>query len=121
MSFSFVIGLSLILTHELDAMTAREWRIFPPLSRLSDENGRWLFVALHVPLFAWMLWGLTGPEQASWRVGFDVFLIAHAFAHLLLHRHPDNGFRRPLSWVLIGGAAVAGALDLWLGALQEVV
>jgi len=65
-----------------------------------------------------VLWGLTGSARDSWAVGFDLFLMLHVVAHAALHRHPENGFRRPLSWALIGGAGLAGALDLamrWSG------
>jgi len=103
-----------MLTHELDAVTAKEWRIFPGLSRLEDDRARFWFVALHVPLFAILLAGLLGPNRAQWILGFDVFAVAHAVPHILLHRHPKNGFRRTLSWFLIGGASVFGTVDLVL-------
>ncbi len=112
MDVGLLAGLSLLLTHELDAMTAKEWRIFPGLSRLDDDAGRWWFVLLHVPLFGVLLWGMFGPNQEGWRLGFEVFLVGHMIAHMLLHRHPENGFRRPLSWVFIGGAGVVGIVEL---------
>ena len=116
MSGTVIVGLSLILTHELDAMTAKEWRIFPGLSRLDDQRGQRIFVAAHVPLFAGVCWAMTVTDRA-WECGFSLFFIAHFVAHLILHRHPQNGFRRLLSCVLIGGAAVAGVNDLALGGL----
>jgi hypothetical protein len=42
--------LALLFTHELDAMTQSEWRLLYVLRELSDAQGRWWFVALHVPL-----------------------------------------------------------------------
>ncbi len=108
------VALSLLFTHELDAMTAREWRLLPGLSRLQDEWGRRIFVVGHVPLVAAVLWGLSSAEADAWRVGLDVFLLLHAAAHLLLCKHAKNDFRRPLSWILIVGAAVVAALDLAL-------
>ncbi len=113
MSLAFLLGFGLILTHELDAMTAKEWRIFPWLSRLEDDLARRIFVAAHMPLFVLVLWGLTGPNQSTWVRGFDVFLIAHVGAHLLLHNRPENGFRRGVvSWTLLAGPGLAGAVDL---------
>lgn len=111
----FLLNISALLTHELDAMTAKEWLIFPGLSRLDDERGRKIFVWLHIPLFAIILWGITGPYQQSWRWGLDWFSIAHVFAHILFHRHPKNGFRRPMSWIIIVLAGLFGALDLLMG------
>lgn len=113
MELSFVLGLGLLCSHELDAMVAKEWLIFPGLSALPDEQGRAVFVLAHVPLFALIFWGLLGGELAAWRTSLDVFMIGHVVAHLALHGHPLNGFRRPLSWALILGAGVCGAWDLW--------
>ena len=111
-----LLGLALLLTHELDAMRCHEWRIFPGLSRLTDDTGRDVFIAVHVPLFALILWGLFGTGAGGWNDAvvpwFDAFLVGHLVAHLALTRHPRNEFRSVLSWVLIGGAAVAGAADL---------
>jgi len=35
----FLLGLSLLLVHELDAGRCHEWRMFPGLSALSDRWG----------------------------------------------------------------------------------
>lgn len=108
-------GLSLILTHELDAVRCAEWRIFPGLALLDDSTGYVLFTALHVPLFMALLWALFGGLGAGFAAGFSAFLVVHAGLHLLFLRHPQNRFTSPLSWALIGGAGVCGALYL-LGA-----
>ena len=50
--------LAVLFIHELDAMTQSEWRLLYALSSLSDEQGRWWFVAINVPLF-WALIALT--------------------------------------------------------------
>lgn len=42
----FMLGLALLLVHELDAVRCHEWRMFPGLFALSD---RW---ALQLPCFA---------------------------------------------------------------------
>ncbi|MCP4003821.1 MAG: hypothetical protein GY725_06460 [bacterium] len=113
MSWTLILGLSLILTHEIDAIAAREWRILPGLSQLADDLARRVFVFGHVPLFAIVLWGLTGNHQGVVAAGFDVFLMAHFVAHLYFHRHPENGFRNSGSWILISGAGIVAAVDLW--------
>ena len=43
----FVISLSSMLVHELDAMRCKEWRIFPGLSKLSDKIGERVFILGH--------------------------------------------------------------------------
>jgi hypothetical protein len=45
----------------------------------------------------------------------QVFFVVHVGLHLLALRHPRNQFTTPLSWALIGGAGVCGALALLLG------
>lgn len=110
-------GLSLILTHELDAVRQREWRIFPGLARLGDEAGFQAFTALHVPLFLALLWGLfAGGLDRGLADGLSLFLVVHVGLHLLALRHPENRFTSPLSWALIAGAGLCGAIDLLVGA-----
>jgi hypothetical protein len=60
----FVIAFSFLLTHEMDAIRLREWKIFPILTALPDEQGYTVFTALHVPLYALLLWGCSAPELA---------------------------------------------------------
>lgn len=108
----FLAGLTLLLVHEMDAIRCHEWRIFPGLSALPDRLGLRLFVALHVPVVFLVLWGLaSGSRQMVYWL--DVFFVAHLALHLLYLRHPRNEFRDALSWSLIAGAALFGALDLF--------
>ena len=107
--------LAVIFTHELDAMTQSEWRLLYVLRSLSDEQGRWWFVAMHVPLF-WALIALTHHNsdlvQRVSRRGFAMFCIIHALLHWRLAGDPLSTFSSPLSWVLILGAAALGAAYL---------
>ena len=113
---AFLLGVSLLFTHELDAMTHAEWRLLPLTSWLAPEVGRLVFVVFHVPLFALVLGGLTSrlPERAA-RVQYwlSAFLVVHAGLHLAYSRHPANAFEGWLSNTLIFGAAVCGAVYLW--------
>jgi hypothetical protein len=109
----FYLGLTFLLLHEMDAVRCREWRIFPGLSQLSDRNGFRLFMLLHIPLLFLLLRALPVAGDASGLVmGIDIFLGIHLLLHLLFLRHPNNEFRDALSWSLIVGAALFGALDL---------
>jgi lysylphosphatidylglycerol synthetase-like protein (DUF2156 family) len=113
--------LALLFTHELDAMTQSEWRLLYVLRDLSDDEGRWWFVAIHVPLF-WALIALTYHAQAKAqhisRIGLAVFCIVHALLHLRLRNDPLSAFTTPLSWGLILGAAALGAAYLALMAYK---
>lgn len=103
-----------MLVHEMDAIRAKEWKIFPGLGRLKDETGYVVFAALHVPLYALLLWGLYGDDGVNRGLiaGLDGFFIVHAFLHLILYNHPENRFRSVFSYTLIFGAGLFGATDL---------
>jgi len=69
----FYIGLAFILTHELDAVQMKEWRIFPLISFLDDKMGYWVFTALHIPLFVMFFYGLRQNPNGTMH-GLDIFL-----------------------------------------------
>jgi len=105
----FFLGVSLILLHEMDAVRCHEWRIFPGLSILKENTGFLVFMILHIPLFVWMLMAMS---DAVFRIGFDIFLVIHLGLHLLFLKHPKNEFKDWISWTIIAGAAICGAIDL---------
>ena len=112
---TFLIGVSLLFTHELDAMTHSEWRVLPLTSWLSPEVGRIAFVVLHVPLFAFVLGWLT--SQVPGRVvtaqfWIAAFLVIHAGLHLAFSGHAEYTFDGILSNTLIFSAAACGAIYL---------
>lgn len=61
----FLLGFCLMLTHEMDAIRCREGRIFPLTARMGEEVGYVAFTAFHVPLYAFLLWGLYGGARSS--------------------------------------------------------
>jgi hypothetical protein len=107
--------LAVLFTHELDAMTQSEWRLLYVMRSLNDEQGRWWFVAIHVPVF-WALVALThhanNHVQRMSRIGLAVFCIIHALLHWRLADDALSTFNSPLSWCLILGASVLGATHL---------
>ena len=109
----YLLGLTFILMHEMDAMRCREWRIFPGLSMLNDRLGLILFVFLHIPLFYAVLYA-TQYHHEAFRVGFDYFLMVHVGLHLLFLKHKNNEFTDWISWSIIIGAGLCGGLDLML-------
>ena len=114
--------LALLFTHELDAMTQSEWRLLYVLRGFSDEQGRWWFVAIHVPLF-WALVALTHHAndhvQRASRIGLAAFCIIHAMLHWRLASDPLSTFSSPLSWSLILGAAATGGAYLGMSATHR--
>lgn len=111
----FYLGLTFILMHEMDAIRCKEWRILPITSFLNDKRGFEVFMLIHIPLFYLLFYGLfSSPDQASVRNGWDYFLIIHLALHILFLRHRKNEFTDWISWSIILGAGVSGALDLML-------
>ena len=111
----FLVGVSLLFTHELDAMTHSEWRVLPLTSWLSPEAGRLVFVSFHVPAFAMLLGWLTSQVPGrAFRAQFWVamFLVLHAGLHLAFSDHPEYTFEGVLANTLIFGAAGCGAIYL---------
>lgn len=107
-----LVGFCFLLVHEMDAIRCREWRIFPVTSRMGDEAGYRAFTALHLPVYALLLWGLLGGTNPVLVHALDLFLVVHALLHVLSRNLPDNQFRSAFSWLWILGAAAFGAQDL---------
>ncbi|MGH1365871.1 MAG: DUF6713 family protein [Calditrichia bacterium] len=115
----FYAGLAFILTHEMDAIYNKEWRIFPLTYWMSDKAGYSVFTLTHVPLYIWIFYSLFSPDispesKLVFKKGLDIFLIVHVFLHIALAFYPQNTFRSATSWFLIIGAGLCGALHLFL-------
>jgi hypothetical protein len=109
----FFTGFALLLCHELDAVAQAEWRLLPLLSLMNDTDAYAMFVALHVPLLALVLWWTSSTVLATRRrsqLFVDAFLVIHAALHTALHSHADYTFHTTLSEVCIYGAAVLGLI-----------
>ncbi|MGD1843005.1 MAG: DUF6713 family protein [Thermonemataceae bacterium] len=109
----YTLGLSLIFMHEMDAIRCYEWRILPITSFLEDKTGMIVFIFLHVPLF-YLLLLPSISQSVAFKTGFSIFLIIHFFLHLLFLFHKKNAFRDWVSWSIITGAGICGALYLQL-------
>ena len=117
----FYLGLGMLFTHELDAMTNHEWRVFPFLRTLSDHAGADIFVLAHVPLFAATIAfvaSLNPRVRVRARLIGCGFLVVHGLLHALLSGHEAYEFSSSVSVLLIYGAAGLGLLYL-LADLRE--
>lgn len=116
-SIIFYLGLGTFFTHELDAITNHEWRVFPLTNWLADENGLLVFLYLHIPLFA-VLIGLVASANEKLRyrsrLGISTFLIAHGLLHCLFIGSANYEFATASSNILIFGGAAFGAVHLIL-------
>ncbi len=107
----FLLGVSCLLLHELDAIHEREWRFFFVSVPVEDETACRIFVALHLPLFYFILWNI---QQVWLQIPLDVFLMIHGGLHLLLRNHRLIAFDTWFSWLWIYGGALVGLLHLML-------
>lgn len=114
MNILFILGLTFILIHEMDAIRCHEWQIFPGLSLLSDRSGMTIFILAHIPIIFWIFneFDTLMNNEGSLRIGFDIFLIFHLVLHILFLKHAKNEFKDWISWTFIIGAAAFGAIDL---------
>ena len=101
-------------SHELDAVKRHEWRVLPLLRSLPEQMGEQVFIWLHVPLFALVLWGGDGDPGSVTRVGLAVFAIVHVGLHFMFRRHPTYEFNNLSSWGLILLTGFLGAMYLGL-------
>ncbi len=111
----FLLALSCLFTHELDAMRRREWKLLPVFRSLDDASGEAAFLAAHVPLFAaliWIGWHADEPFRVTGRDAISAFCIVHVWLHGLFRNHPAYAFHGVLSVGLIWGAGLLGATYL---------
>jgi hypothetical protein len=110
----FLLTLSFLFIHEMDAIRCREWTIFPLLSRLKDETGYLVFTAAHLPLVLLIFIGLTngGIFLPVVRILLDSFCVLHIILHTAFRHHPQNHFESGFSLFIIAGTGLAGLLDL---------
>jgi len=119
----FFTGLAFLLCHELDAVAQAEWRLLPFLSEMNDGDAYVVFVLLHVPLLALVLWwtGTTAPRaRHRSQLLVDAFLVIHAGLHTALRSHEDYTFHTTLSDVCIYGAAALGLIHAALSIRSAV-
>ena len=114
----FYLGLSLLFTHELDAMSNHEWRVLPFTSYFNDTHGEFAFVLMHIPLFAVIIGfvaSLNPKIRARARAIASGFLVLHALLHLLFSGSDSYEFSSVLSSVLIYGSATCGIACFLMG------
>jgi hypothetical protein len=109
----FLLIVTFLFCHELDAIRHYEWRLFAFINRLDDDTAYAVFAILHMPLFGLFLWFTAHP--ATWFfIAVDSFAIVHMGLHWWFRTHPRYEFRGFVSNLFIAGAAVSGALHLFL-------
>jgi hypothetical protein len=101
------------MSHELDAVDKREWRLLFGMRRMDDERALQWFISLHGPLFAGAFLLVAAPE--SWiitalELAVDTFLVVHLALHERLNAKGEVAFRSRFSRSFIWTAAAMGVL-----------
>ena len=110
----FALNFSLLLLHEMDAIRAKEWKMFIFLKDMKEQNGYVLFSVLHLPLYFWVIFTISqiwsgGAGYALVYLLTDIFLIVHAVIHFFFRKHAENRMNAAYSMILIYGM---GALSI---------
>ena len=110
-SIMFYLGVGMLLTHEMDAMPNREWRVLPILRSFSDSVGELTFLLAHVPIFAFLIAFVASLHlrvRNRARNLVCAFLVIHAGLHYAFAGHSNYEFAALRSQALIYGAALFG-------------
>ncbi|WP_373425793.1 DUF6713 family protein [Paenibacillus endoradicis] len=107
----FLINFSLLLLHEMDAIRAKEWKMFAILKDMEDERAFKIFTILHLPLYTVLLYSFVSHHVLSFVI-IDVFLIFHSIAHLFFEKHQNNNFKNLYSRLIIYSMGLLGVLHL---------
>lgn len=108
----FTIMLACFITHELDTVDKKEWRMLPILQSLPEHTAKNLFVFGHIPVFVLVFWGGLSGTDSIITLTLSLFSIVHIGLHWLFCSHPANEFNNIGSWTAILGAGFFGALHL---------
>jgi hypothetical protein len=114
-NFIIYLGISLLILHEIDAIRANEWKIINGVSSWVFKIGHFLITIVQLPLIILLLWYIeTKGIHKSILYIFDIFLLMHVGSHLFIFRLKENPFTHWLSWAIIIGTSVCGAVDMVL-------
>ena len=111
--FLFAVNFSLLLLHEMDAIRAKEWKMFAILKDMKEQTGYIVFTLLHLPLYIWVVFSISqiwSGHYAFVYLATDIFLITHAILHFFFRRNNANEFSPIYSNILIYSMAL---LAIW--------
>lgn len=100
----FMVNVSLILIHEMDAIRNKEWKMFVFLKNIEQNKASKIFILLHLPIYIGLLYFMHGDYygfKPRVYLALDIFLIFHSIIHFLFRRHKENGFESVFSNFII--------------------
>jgi surface polysaccharide O-acyltransferase-like enzyme len=113
----YYLGIAALFTHELDAVLNLEWRLLYHLRTLPDVTASSFFIGLHLPAFFLFFYLGHHPNKKiseRFRVVVAAFLVIHSVLHFRLSDFEDYQFQGFASNFYIYGAALMGAVYLFL-------
>lgn len=109
----FALELALLLTHEMDAVGQKEWKLFIFLKDLPQQAAYWVFTLPHIVLYALVLFFLLLKCTIIFYV-VDLFLICHLLLHFFFRKHPENQLTGFWSKLIINSAGIIAGIHLFL-------
>ena len=111
----FLIIISLLLVHEMDAIRAKEWRLFIVLKDIAEETAYRIFTSIHLLLYFVILYFLIcGGAITNYvtKLIIDIFLLVHAILHYCFRNKENNGFHYRYSKIIIYAMALLSLIHL---------
>lgn len=115
LSIVFAMNFSFLLLHEMDAIKAKEWRLFNVLSGMKEEKAYIIFSLVHLPVYTCIIYIFLQMPKVGFDVAWviaDILLIIHAIVHFTARGHIANGFKSLYSNILIYGICFLSIIHL---------
>lgn len=116
-NYLFIINISLLILHEMDAIRRKEWKLFIILKNMNEERGYLVFSLLHLPLCLVILYFIMNSGNLYYHIFtlvVNIFLIFHGGIHLLFRNKSGNEFSGVYSYTIIYFMSLIAALQLVL-------
>jgi hypothetical protein len=116
-NYLFIMNISLLILHEMDAIRRKEWKLFVVLKNMNEERGYLVFSLLHLPLCFLILYFImnnSGPYYRTFTLVVNIFLVFHGGIHLLFRNKSGNEFSGVYSYMMILFMSLIAALQLAL-------
>jgi hypothetical protein len=100
----------------MDAIRAKEWKMFIILKDTTDELAYRVFTIVHFPLFFIGFYVMFCGWVATFvlKIIIDIFLLFHAVIHYCFKNHKNNGFQSVFSKSIIYSMSVLALLHFCL-------
>ncbi len=114
-NYLFILNVSLLILHEMDAIRRKEWKLFIILKNMDEERGYLVFSLLHFPLCFIILYFIMNNSSSYYNIfttAVNIFLIFHGGIHLVFRNNSGNDFRGLYSYIIIFLMSIIAALQL---------